>query len=69
MLTVEYTMREFLNSVTIVKWEWILSTIIFIASIVNRSSLGSSEVVIRILSRKSKFEHLHMNGGCPYPEP
>ena len=30
MLTVEHSMREFLNSVTIVRWEWILATIILV---------------------------------------
>ncbi len=32
MLTVEHSMREFLNSVTIVKWEWIFATIILIGT-------------------------------------
>ena len=34
MLTVEHSMREFLNSVTIVRWEWILATVILIGGVI-----------------------------------
>ena len=54
MLTVEYTMREFLNSVTIVKWEWILAAIILIGT-----SLGSRLAPQRRDASKSRSHETH----------
>jgi len=44
MLAVEYSMKEFFNSVSMVRWEWLLATIIVVGKMLaSRLSLQRPE--------------------------